>query len=426
MANEIQVSEQQPIKQDYVPSVVIDIETAVNNLVMLDQIKKRVMREGTDYDTIPGTKVPTLLKPGAERLLTFYGLGHRVECVNAVEDWEKGFFYYRYKATIIKSYPDYEIVVAECEGSANSKESRYRDRWIAEWKLKDFDITDTTGFKFREKEGKYGLFKEYKVENPDPYSIVNTIQKMAIKRAFVGATLQATGTSGFFTQDMEDFTPTPEPPKKKPIQSKTTKQTSSQQPDDYAEYEELPPPEKDPRAEVIEQLKSKWVELGKDPKKLSAHLRQRYGKGLYDKKMKMADAEEFLQLLVQSQEQPQPQEQVEEPLASPAQVTKICTVAGKKGISDEDQKFYIKKMYGKISRADLSKDEAHAVIDIFEKSSKEKLEEIIDKYRVEEAIEFLPEEPVVEEPKKKAPNGAGDKKYLKLFINHNKGNTKAV
>ena len=44
-----------------------------------------------------------------------------------------------------------------------------------------------------------------RVENPDVIGLQNTIQKMAQKRAIVGAVLLATGASEFFTQDVEDM-----------------------------------------------------------------------------------------------------------------------------------------------------------------------------------------------------------------------------
>ncbi|WP_213996430.1 hypothetical protein [Tepidanaerobacter syntrophicus] len=160
-------AEYQEQRIEYVPKVEVTLEQAVDNLKKLDQIRRRIMRQGVDYDVIQGTPKPTLLKPGAERLLQFFGLGHRVQLIDKKEDWDNGFFYYQYKVTIVKQYPGYEITVAECEGSANSKEKRYR--------------------------------------NQDVFTIVNTLQKMAIKRALVGATLQATGTSGMFTQDLEDI-----------------------------------------------------------------------------------------------------------------------------------------------------------------------------------------------------------------------------
>jgi hypothetical protein len=44
----------------------------------------------------------------------------------------------------------------------------------------------------------------YRIPNPDVADLINTIQKMAQKRALVAATLIATAASEFFTQDVED------------------------------------------------------------------------------------------------------------------------------------------------------------------------------------------------------------------------------
>lgn len=220
------VEENQPVIVEYVPRLVVTLEQMAENLRLLDEIRKKILRPGVDYDVIPGTKKPVLLKPGAERLLQFFGLGHKIECVDQKEDWDNGFFYYRFRATIIKQYPTHTITVAECEGSANSKESRYLDRWVTEAKLKELGIS-TIGLETRQKEGRYGTYTEYKIENPDPFSLVNTLQKMAIKRALVGATLQATGTSGFFTQDLEDMVDTTVSSENPPSGNESKRKTQS-------------------------------------------------------------------------------------------------------------------------------------------------------------------------------------------------------
>jgi hypothetical protein len=48
---------------------------------------------------------------------------------------------------------------------------------------------------------------QYRIDNPDPMELDNTILKMAMKRAHIAATLNATGASRIFTQDVEDLTP---------------------------------------------------------------------------------------------------------------------------------------------------------------------------------------------------------------------------
>jgi hypothetical protein len=50
-----------------------------------------------------------------------------------------------------------------------------------------------------------GQFKSYRVPNAELCDLVNTMEKMACKRALVHATLGATRTSGIFTQDVEDL-----------------------------------------------------------------------------------------------------------------------------------------------------------------------------------------------------------------------------
>jgi len=200
-----------PQVTEYIPAVAVTIEQARDNFKKLHQVTRELMQKGMDYDTIPGTPKPTLLKPGAEHLLQFFGLGHKVQRVEAREDWENGFFHYCYRVTVFKARPMpdgsvYEQVIAECEGSANSKEARYRYRWVKANEIPKHIDPKTLVYR----ETKNGQ-KQYRIENDDPFTLVNTLQKMAIKRALVGATLQATGTSGIFTQDLEDYEDIPQP-----------------------------------------------------------------------------------------------------------------------------------------------------------------------------------------------------------------------
>jgi len=51
----------------------------------------------------------------------------------------------------------------------------------------------------------------YRIPNPDVADAVNTVQKMAQKRALVAAVLIVTNCSDAFTQDLEDAEPAPVP-----------------------------------------------------------------------------------------------------------------------------------------------------------------------------------------------------------------------
>lgn len=152
-------------KNTVVPSFAISLEEVEHRVNMLQEFIKKYMTKGEDYGEIPGISKPTLLKPGAEKLCDVYGFAKMVEVKNRIEDWEKGFFHYEVEVTLINKKNN--LVEAQGVGSCNSKERKYRYQ--------------------------------------DPYTIVNTILKMAKKRALIDAVLSATRSSGIFTQDVEDM-----------------------------------------------------------------------------------------------------------------------------------------------------------------------------------------------------------------------------
>jgi hypothetical protein len=167
---------------------------------MVVEYTKKLMTEGKDYGVIPGTGTkPTLLKPGAEKLCSLFGLFPDFETLKEIEDFDKGLFFYREKCTLYRNGEP----IASGVGSCNSKEKKYRYRNVYESKASDEEKAKAVSVETRT--GKYGPYKVYKIENPEPFELVNTIDKMAQKRALVAATLIATNASEFFTQDIEDM-----------------------------------------------------------------------------------------------------------------------------------------------------------------------------------------------------------------------------
>src|SRR5687768_11997709 len=79
---------------------VMSVEQAVQRYKMMVQVVRELLSDGTDYGAIPGTDKPTLLKPGAEKLCTFFGLQPHAVLLESKEDWENGFFYYRYQCQL--------------------------------------------------------------------------------------------------------------------------------------------------------------------------------------------------------------------------------------------------------------------------------------------------------------------------------------
>lgn len=146
-----------------VPYMAADLQEAKKRILELQNFIKCMMVPNIDYGFVPGCKKPMLFKPGAEKLCDIYGLSKTVQVINRVEDWKSGLFHYEVKAVLRNKRTG--LVEAEGLGCCNSKEKKY--------------------------------------ENQNPYSLVNSILKMAKKRAIVDATLTATRTSGIFGQDLE-------------------------------------------------------------------------------------------------------------------------------------------------------------------------------------------------------------------------------
>lgn len=158
--------------------------------------------DGQDYGVIPGTTKPTLLKPGAEKIAKLLGLADQYEIVDKQEDWSKPFFRYLIRCKLI--HVATQSLISEGLGECNSMESKYRYRWIAGQDLPQG--VDKSKLVTQERHSKTGgHWTVYRMDNDDIYSQVNTILKMAKKRALVDAALSAGRLSNVFTQDIEDI-----------------------------------------------------------------------------------------------------------------------------------------------------------------------------------------------------------------------------
>ena len=184
---------------------VMTVDQAMSHLNTLREFRKKVLVQGTDYGVIPGTDKPTLFKPGAEKLANIFGLAIEHQVVEKVEDWDKGLFSYTVRC-VIRSRRD-GGTVADCLANCNSREDRYRYRNIFEWEATDEQKAKAVKVSTRKKKKGTGTYKVYQLENTEPFSLVNTLQKMAQKRAMVGAVLIATRASEEYTQDVEDLAP---------------------------------------------------------------------------------------------------------------------------------------------------------------------------------------------------------------------------
>ena len=139
------------------------VAQTMQKITQFQKVIQQTLRQNHDYGIVPGTDKPTLLKPGAEKILMMMGLRSEFEIVDSTRDFENGFFQYQVRCKLFKG----SMLITEGLGSCNTKERKY---------LKQ-----------------------------DPFSIDNTILKMAKKRALVDATLLVASLSDVFTQDLEDM-----------------------------------------------------------------------------------------------------------------------------------------------------------------------------------------------------------------------------
>lgn len=139
----------------------------LQQITKFQQAVQNQFQQNMDYGVIPGTSKPTLLKPGAEKIVMLLGLKSQFEIVESTRDFENGFFQYQIKCKLIKNINGQDEVITEGLGSCNTMERKY--------------------------------------QKSSAYDLDNTVLKMAKKRALVDAALMVGSLSNVFTQDIEDM-----------------------------------------------------------------------------------------------------------------------------------------------------------------------------------------------------------------------------
>ncbi len=181
---------------------------------IIQEIMHEVMKQDEHFGTIPGTKKPSLYKPGAEKLSLTFRL--RPEYDIRRSDLPNGHREYEVVCTL------YHIPtgqsVGQGVGSATTMEGKYRYRTgpveftgtpvpREYWNSRDVNLLGGKGFVAKKNDaGKWEIaIRGEMVEHDNPADYYNTVLKMAKKRAHVDAILTATAASDIFTQDVEDM-----------------------------------------------------------------------------------------------------------------------------------------------------------------------------------------------------------------------------
>jgi hypothetical protein len=164
------------------------------------QCTQAVLREGTDYGVIPGTGgQKTLWRPGAQKLLQWFGLGISCERVEVERDDAGRKHGITYRATVTRRRPDGTLdVLATCEGTADYDEDKfYQSAEDRQRKAEDAERRFAREDKRPPRPTKWQGLPEYRA----PW---NALMKRAQKRAIVGAVVDATAAGGIFSEREED------------------------------------------------------------------------------------------------------------------------------------------------------------------------------------------------------------------------------
>lgn len=189
MSNEVMVSDK--------PLTALDIQAQVNTI---QHVMNQVMKKDVHYGIIPGTKTPSLFKPGAEKIMATFRLSADPE-VSDMSDSDQ--IRYQVKVRLVSSGG---VFVGAGIGECSSNEEKYKWRRA----ICDEEFEECSPDRRREKWTKGWQNKpNYKQKQirTEPADLANTILKMAKKRALIDAVLTCTAASDCFTQDIEDLPP---------------------------------------------------------------------------------------------------------------------------------------------------------------------------------------------------------------------------
>ena len=178
----------------YMPMTAIQIRAQVN---LIQEVMEAVMQKDVHYGVVPGSKKPSLYKPGAEKLCATF----RVAPKYRIEDLSDGDSV-RYRITCEGVHQSTGILLGEGLGECSSMEEKYK--WRKAVNIHEFAATPEDRKRIKYANGQNGPYEISQVRT-EPADLANTILKLAAKRAQVAMTLNVTGARDIFTQDIEDL-----------------------------------------------------------------------------------------------------------------------------------------------------------------------------------------------------------------------------
>ena len=156
------------------------IEQQKRSLILLQALVRDVLVKGRDYGHVPGIPAEFLWDPGASQIIGSFNshVGPR-RILSLVDDGEK--------IAVIVEVPllafgsDHEV--GSGIGAASTYETKHKYRWVNNPREWGYTEEASKTLKSRERDGDI----EFRIPNPEHGELLNTIVKMASKRAEVDA-----------------------------------------------------------------------------------------------------------------------------------------------------------------------------------------------------------------------------------------------
>ena len=193
----------------------LSVEVVLARLGKIQDLTKRAMVPNVDYGVIPGTKKPTLLKPGAEKMCVMFRLAPKYATTKTFH--ADGHLTVESSCEIL----DYTgVFLGEASAMCSTREAKYAYRragrscpqcgkqsiikgqekfgggWVC-WRKKD-----GCGATFADNDTAITSQIEGRVPNEDLADAYNTVLRIAEKRSFVAAVRLVTGSSAMFDEEM--------------------------------------------------------------------------------------------------------------------------------------------------------------------------------------------------------------------------------
>lgn len=170
-----------------------EIRSQVNRI---QEVMKAVMIKGTHYGVVPGCgDKPTLLKPGAEKLMMTFRLAVDPEVEDLSDTYTR-----RYRVKTRFTSQSTGLFLGTGVGECASDEEKYA--WREAVCREEYDAADPA---LRREKWKRNQKSPVLQVHTNPSDVANTILKMAKKRSLVDGVLTVTAASDIFTQDLEEM-----------------------------------------------------------------------------------------------------------------------------------------------------------------------------------------------------------------------------